>query len=141
MAKVTVKNEFNVDADKLWGKVRQFNDMHKFLPSMITSCEVQGGGEGAKRVCTTEHGKILETLRFLDDENMILRYSIDNEDAPMPVKDYIGAASVMRLSENKAEFTWSATFEPKGMPEVEVVDMLEGVFAALLNSIAESVER
>lgn len=141
MTKVTVTNEFNIDAGTLWSKVRQFNNMHKFLPSMITSCEVQGGGEGAKRVCTTEHGEILETLRSLDDENMTLRYSIDNEDAPMPVKGYIGTASVTRLSENKTEFTWSAVFEPKGMPEAEVVSILEGVFSGLLNSIAESVER
>jgi len=141
MTKVSVSNVFNVDPNKLWEKVRQFKDMHKFLPSMITSCEVQGSGEGAKRICGTENGSILETLQSLDNSNMTLQYSIDNEDAPMPVSDYIGTASVKKLSDHKSEFTWSATFEPKGMPEAEVVGMLEGVFNSLLKNIVESVQK
>ncbi|VAW64150.1 hypothetical protein MNBD_GAMMA09-1304 [hydrothermal vent metagenome] len=137
MTKVSVSKEYNIAPAKLWQKVRQFNDMHKFLPSMITSCEVQGSGEGAKRICGTENGDILETLRSLDDVNMILQYSIDNEDAPMPVSNYTGKASVRKLGDSKAEFTWSAIFDAKGMPETEVVKMLEEAFNGLLNNIVE----
>ena len=139
MAKASVVNEFEVDPNLLWGKVKQFNNMHEHLPSMITSCELQGIGQGAKRICGTENGPILETLQLLDDANMTLEYSIDNEDAPMPVSNYLGTVSVKKLADQQAEFTWSAVFEPKGMPEAEVVAMLEGAFNALQASLVESV--
>jgi len=140
MTNVSVSNVFNIDPAKLWEKIRQFNDMHKFLPSMVNFCEVQGSGEGAKRICGTENGNILETLQSLDDINMTLRYSIDNEDAPMPVSHYTGTVSVKKIGDREADFTWSATFEPKGMPEKEVVEMLEDVFKNLQKNIVESVQ-
>ena len=31
MTQVTVSNEYNVDAEKLWGKVKAFNDIDKYL--------------------------------------------------------------------------------------------------------------
>jgi len=141
MATVFVSNEFAVNPEKLWEKVRQFNNMHKYLSSMITSCEVQGSGEGAKRICGTENGEILETLTLLDDDNMTLQYSIDNADAPLPVSHYRGTVVVEKRGDNKVEFSWSATFEPKGMPEAEVVEMLEGVFKSLLGNIVASVKQ
>jgi hypothetical protein len=140
MATATVTNEYDVNPEKLWSKVKAFNDMHKFLPSMITSCEVNGSGEGASRVCGTENGDILETLQSLDEENMTLEYSIDNEDAPLPVANYRGKAAIEKLADNKARFTWSATFDAKGMPEAEIVGMLEGAFGGLTDNIAASVQ-
>ena len=140
MAQVTVSKEYNVDAVKLWQQVRQFNDMDKYLPSMITSCELNGSGQGSSRICGTENGDILETLQSLDDDNMTLEYSIDNEDAPLPVANYRGKASIEKLADNKAKFTWSATFDAKGMPEAEVVGMLEGAFGGLTDNIAASVQ-
>lgn len=139
MATVVVSKEFSVNSEQLWEKLRQFNDMHKYLPSMITSCEVQGSGEGAQRTCGTENGEIRETLLLLDDRNMKLHYSIDNEDSPLPVTDYVGTAVVKKRADNKVDFSWSATFEAKGMPEAEVVGMLEEVFEGLLDSIVASI--
>lgn len=141
MVTVLVSNQFQVNPEKLWAKVRQFNNMHKYLPSMITSCELQGNGEGAKRICGMENGEIRETLISLDESNMTLQYTIDNEDAPLPVSHYTGTVVVKKLSDNKAEFSWSAIFEPKGMPEAEVVGMLEGVFKGLLDNIVASAKK
>jgi hypothetical protein len=140
MANVSVTKEYDVNPEELWSKVKAFNDMDKFLPSMITSCQVNGSGEGASRVCGTENGDILETLQSLDDDNMTLEYSIDNEDAPLPVANYRGKASIEKLADNKAKFTWSATFDAKGVPEGEIIGMLEGAFGGLIDNIAASVQ-
>lgn len=140
MANVSVTKEYDVNPGKLWSKVKAFNDMHKYLPAMITSCEVNGSGEGASRVCGTENGDILETLQSLDNDNMTLEYSIDNEDAPLPVSNYRGKASIEKLSDNKVKFTWSATFDAKGMPEADVISMLEGAFSSLIDNFAAGVE-
>lgn len=139
MAQVTVSKEYNVNPEALWGKVKAFNNMDKYLPSMITSCAVTGSGEGASRVCGTENGNILETLQSLDEKNMTLEYSIDNDNAPLPVANYKGKASIEKLGNDKAKFTWSATFDAKGMPEAEVVSMLEGAFGGMIDNIAASV--
>ncbi|MEE8379500.1 MAG: SRPBCC family protein [Gammaproteobacteria bacterium] len=139
MAQVTVSNVYNVDAEKLWGKVKAFNDLDKYLPSMITSCEVTGSGEGASRVCGTENGNIEETLQSIDENNMTLEYSVDNEDAPLPVANYRGKASIEKLAGDKARFTWSATFDAKGMPEADVIGLLEGAFGGITDNIAASV--
>ena len=141
MANVSVTKEYDVSPGELWSKVRAFNDMHKYLPAMITSCEVVGSGEGASRVCGTENGNILETLQSLDDDNMTLEYSIDNEDAPLPVSNYRGKASIEKLSDYKAKFTWAATFDAKGMPEADIIEMLEGAFGGLIDNFAASVQK
>ena len=140
MANVSVTKEFEVNPEALWNKVKAFNDMHKHLPAMITSCEVEGSGEGARRVCGTENGDILETLQSLDDENMILVYSIDNDDAPLPVSNYLGKASIEKLSDNKVRFSWSASFDAKGAPEADIIGMLEGAFGGLIDNLAASAQ-
>jgi len=138
MAEVTISKEFNVNSEKLWEQVRQFNNMERFLPSLVTSCSLDGRGQGSKRVCGTENGDIIETLTLLDEANKTLEYTIDNEDAPLPLANYTGKVTVERLGDNKTQFTWSGKFEPKGMPESEVVLMMEGVFISLLDNIAGS---
>lgn len=137
MTQVTVSKEFNVDAQAIWAIVRQFNNMDRYLPSLITSCAVEGTGQGAKRVCGTENGDILETLSLLDDNAMTLEYRIDNEDAPLPLSGYTGEAKVESMGAGKARFTWSGTFEPKGLPENEVSQILEGAYGAILDNIAQ----
>lgn len=137
MAKVTVSKDFNVDADAIWAVVRQFDDMDRFLPSLITSCSVQGSGQGAKRVCGTENGNIRETLSLLDDDKMTLEYTIDNDDAPLPLSDYTGGAKVESLDSGKARFSWSGKFVAKGLSENEVSQILEGAYGAILDNIAE----
>lgn len=139
MAKVTVSKEFNVDSEELWEQVRQFNNMDKFLPSLVTACSLTGSGQGTKRVCGTENGDIIETLTLLDDANKTLEYTIDNDDAPLPLVNYTGKVTVKSLGDNKAQFTWSGEFEPKGVPESELVPMIEGIYVSLLDNIAESI--
>ncbi len=138
MAQVTVSKDFNVDADAIWAIVRQFNNMDKYLPSLITSCAIEGDGQGAKRVCGTENGDIQETLSLLDDESMTMEYTIDNEDAPLPLSNYTGGARVESLGAGKSRFSWNGRFEPKGLPEDEVSQILEGAYSAILDNIAEN---
>ena len=138
MTQVTVTKEFDVNADAIWAVVRQFDKMDQFLPSLVTSCTVEGSGLGAKRICGTENGDILETLTLLDDDRMTMEYTIDNDDAPLPLSDYTGGARVESLGADKARFSWSGTFEAKGLPENEVSQILEGAYGAILDNIADS---
>ncbi len=125
-----------MNAIDIWNKVRTADGMDKILPSIITSCRIEGAGAGAKRICGTDNGPIEETILLIDDETMTFKYSIDNEDAPLPVSNYVGTVRVTDLRDGKSSFLWSADYEAKGMSDEEVKGMLEGVFAALLDSFA-----
>jgi len=139
MTKIMVSNEFDVDANALWSAVCEFNNMEKYLPSMITSCVVEGKGQGAKRICGTENGDIKETLKLLDDENMLMEYTIDNEDAPLPLEKYTGRAEIERISNGKVKFSWSGEFKAKGMTEEEVSQILKGAYGDIMKNIVDSV--
>ena len=80
MTQITVTKDFDVEAGAIWAVVRQFDKMDRYLPSLITNCTVKGSGQGAQRVCSTENGDIRETLSLLDDHQMALEYTIDNDD-------------------------------------------------------------
>jgi hypothetical protein len=119
--------------DKTKGKMSM--KMKKSILAMAV-----GSGEGGKRVCSTPQGDIEETILLNDDQTMTFKYSIDNEDAPMPVSGYVGTVVVKGLSDNRSEFSWSATFEPKGMPEADVVGMLEGVLGGIMDAMTQRAQ-
>ncbi len=125
MSNVKVTKSYKINANELWSKVRKLDDMHEILPSMIKTCSIEGHGTGSKRICTTDQGVINETIVLLDDSNKILKYSIDNDDAPLPVSNYQGTVTIVSTGEETSNFSWEAEYEPKGM--------LEGVFTELLD--------
>ncbi len=135
MTNISVTKKYNTEASKIWTIVSRADSMDKYLPSMITACKIDDNKAGSKRVCSTEQGDIHETILVNNDEEMKFQYSIDNEDAPLPVKGYIGTATVKKITDSEAELSWAASFEPKGMPETEVVGMLEAALGGLMDNI------
>lgn len=135
MTHVSVTEHYDIDAPAIWKLVSQANAMDKYLPEMIVSCDLESNEAGGKRVCKTEQGIINETIVRNDHENMIFVYSIDNDDAPLPVSNYLGTVTVKQLSAGKTEINWSASFKPAGIPEEEIVSMLEHTFQNLMANI------
>lgn len=138
MPTVSVTKQYAIEPEKMWTLISKADNMDKYLPDMVSQCTLISAEEGGKRVCTTAQGQIHETVLLNDRDQMIFKYSIDNEDAPMPVSNYVGTASVTPLGTTNTEVTWSAEFDAKGMPEEEVVGMLEGVFGALVDNIYQT---
>ena len=134
MTTVKITKTINVPAKIVWQKVKDFDDIDK-LSSIVNTCSVEGSGVGAKRVCGLDQGEIIETLTNLDEENLSLSYSIDNDDVPLPVSNYLGTCSIKALSDRKCEVSWSASFTPKGVEEAEVIPMLEGIFSELIDGL------
>lgn len=138
MATATVTKKVALDAATLWSRVKTFDGMDKILPGMILTCSVDGEAKaGTKRRCGMENGKLEETLISIDHTNYTLSYSVDNDDAPLPVSGYVGTASIKDLGNSESEFTWSAEFEAKGMPENEVIGLLENVFNQILDNFSK----
>ena len=89
---------------------------------------------------TSTAGNTTESAIKLPALARTLEYSIDNDDAPLPVANYMGKAAIEKLSDNKVSFTWSASFDAKGAPEADIVGMLEGAFGALIDNLAASAQ-
>jgi len=127
MADVCMKTTIKAPADDVWKTIRDFNGAGKYIAA-ITSSTMKGSGVGAVRTVTLEGGvQVLERLEDLDDEARTLTYSIVR--APLPIENYVATMTLRDLGAGRCELEWSSTFDPKGAPEAEGVQIVEGVYA------------
>lgn len=124
------------NADRVWQTLRDFHDM-SWAPEVIESCEpgnnLPGTQIGAKRVL---NGAFHETLLALDDQDRVVRYSID--DGPDAVsKDnvsgYVGQVQVFPITDTGESFViWSSSWESSGGGVAEFCDP---IYQALLGQL------
>lgn len=134
MKNISIKQEVKSSSQKIWNILRTGDDLDKWLP-FIATCDLQGTGAGAVRLCTTHDSKTLkETILLVDDKNKIFKYKIDEQDM-MPLKNYVGTVSIVE-KDGKVEVHWNATFEmtmEEAYPDVEkgLTDMLNMAITSL----------
>jgi len=137
MTNVSVKDTINAAADEIWKTLSSFGDVEKYIP-LVKSSTVEGSGVGAKRTCiipseSGQEGKVEEEIKSFDDDAKTLSYSITS--SPLPVENYLGTIKVKDLGNGRCEVDWSSTFEPKGMPEEEVVKMINDIFVTAIDGL------
>lgn len=126
--KIKTSHTINAPIEKIWANISKASDVHKWLP-MIETCSLDGQGEGAKRVCTTENGMLNETILKIDHENKTFQYAID-EQTLFPISDVVGT---MLLSDDngKTVLEWNLDFS---LQDEAVFSMIEqgitGMYAA-----------
>ena len=109
MIKVSKTALIAAPAEEVWESIRDFNGLPKFVPPIVDS-KMQGSGVGAVRRLTFADGhEAVETLEELDDEQMTLRYSLEN--APRPFRNYEATMHLERLEGDRCQLHWSSTFE------------------------------
>ena len=137
MTNVVVKDTINAAADEIWKTLSSFRDVEKYIP-LVKSSTVEGSGVGAKRTCIipSESGgeeKIEEEVQSFDNDAKTFSYSITS--SPMPLENYLSTIKVKDLGNGRCEVEWSSTFEPKGMPEEEVVKMINDIYVAAIDGL------
>ena len=116
----------HVPADTIWQVISDFGAAGQYLAGVV-DCTVEGAGVGALRTLTSADGSaIVERLERLDPASQRLSYALLTD---TPFSNCLTTMAVRDLGSNQAELTWSATFEPDGLPESEAVDLLEGALA------------
>lgn len=134
MKQVSITQPVAVSAEKAWNILRTGTNLDKWIP-FIATCDLEGKGVGAKRVCTTADGKILkETILLVDESTRTFKYRIDEQNV-LPTKNYVGTVSVIE-SMGKTEIIWEANFEmviEDAWPDVEkgLTSLLTGAIAGL----------
>lgn len=102
---VSVKKRLSVPADKVWSILSQGGGVDRWFP-IIASCELDGSGPGATRVCTTVQGQRLEeTIEVVDHANRIFQYRIDRQEM-MPTTSVRGTMHVSDDGAGHADVLW-----------------------------------
>lgn len=133
MSQARVVRSIDAPAKEVWKTLRDFNRVEKFLPA-VASCAVEGSGVGARRVCTLQDGsKVFERLVTIDEQEWMLRYSVTQ--SQLPFESYLGTIKVRDLGNRKCQIDWSSTFDPIGMPEAQVIGMIESMYSESIEGL------
>ena len=116
----------HVPADAIWQVISDFGAAGQYLAGVV-DCTVEGEGIGALRTLTSADGSaIVERLETLDAAAERLSYALLTD---TPFSNCLTTMAVRDLGSNQAKLTWSASFQPDGLPASEAVDLLEGALA------------
>lgn len=126
MTTVTVSEDVNASADRVWAALSDFGGIKVGGP--ITSVEVEGQGVGMVRTLGLGGGKVVERLDRLDPAERVFSYSIINDDCPLPVSGYAATVRITDKGDGTCNVNWSSEFEPKGASEAEARQVVEGIY-------------
>ena len=133
MSRAQIVRSIDAPAEEVWKTLCEFNRVEKFLPE-VAACTVYGSGIGARRVCILQDGsKVFERLVTLDEKERMLRYSVTQ--SLLPFESYLGTITVRDLGNRKCQIDWSSTFDPIGMPEAQVISMIEFLYSESIEGL------
>lgn len=127
----------NASADTVWNALRDFHDLSwsaNVVESVETVGEAEGTEVGAGRIL---NGVFHETLRELDDDERVLRYSIDEGPGPLEgVEGYVGTVRVVPVTvpddADRAVVIWSSDWA-SGAEEIHA--FCDPIYKALLGDV------
>ena len=154
----------NASTDKVWDLIKDFDQLHTWLP-VVESADTQGGNDkGAIRVLTLKGGgTITEELKSYKAAKKSMKYRItemstantvhhelsgEDVDVPvLPVNNY-SATITVKDKDGQAEVTWKAAFyraflnnePPAEMNEEAGKAAVTGVFKAGLENLKTMAE-
>ena len=126
-------------AEDVWAALRDFHNMSAF-PNVIESVDVvgdvSGTQPGAGRIL---NGVFHETLISLNDDDRVIRYSIDDGPAAVSkdnVSGYVGEVSLYSVTDDNATFVlWTSSWENSGGG---VAEFCNPIYQALLSDLKAS---
>jgi Polyketide cyclase / dehydrase and lipid transport len=140
---VYISDVINAPIEKVWGSMRDFNDMPSYHPGIRQSI-IEGGGPsdrvGCVRRLTLGEGFVRECLLCMDDGNYAFTYEII--EGTLPVRGYVAGVRLHRVTHGNRTFAeWWADFEVVGADrEAMVAQIGNNVFAAGFRAVAAKLD-
>jgi hypothetical protein len=139
MVKVYTSSVIDAPAGRVWGHVRDFNGLPKWVP-VVDSSRIEGGLPADKVGCIRnftlrEGGVIREQLLALSDYEYSVTYSI--LESPMGVQEYVATLKLTPVTDGQRTFAeWTAEFECEPGRERELAELVgSGVFQAAFDNL------
>jgi hypothetical protein len=136
---IYISDVINAPIEKVWGVMRDFNDMPSYHPAISKSI-IEGEGPsdrvGCVRRLTLGDGFVRERLLCMDDRNHAFSYEII--EGTLPVRGYVAGVRLHRVTAGNRTFAeWWADFEVVGAETDAVVAQIgNNVFAAGFRAVA-----
>jgi Polyketide cyclase / dehydrase and lipid transport len=135
MAQVKVEGDVAATIDDVW---KVIGDFVGFIAAQGLQVTGEGEGIGMLRTLTVGPTTVVERLEALDEANHKTSYSIVS--GPIPVTDYLAtielaALELAALDGPATKVTWSATFEPAGVTEDQVTEMMKRTYAGGIKAL------
>ena len=129
----------NAPIADVWNRVSDFHDF-SWAPNVITNVEkvgaIDGRSIGAKRILNNVFHK---TLIEMNNDEYLLRYSIDDGPSPVSkdeVENYIGVIKLSPSKEGNGTLVeWTSSWESK---VDDAVAFCHGIYVALLDELEKS---
>jgi uncharacterized membrane protein len=141
---VYISDVIDAPIEKVWGVMRDFNDMPSYYPGIQKSI-IQGEGPsdrvGCVRRLTLAEGFVRERLLCMDDRNYAFTYEII--EGTLPVRGYVAGVRLHRVTHGNRTFAeWWADFEVVGADRDAMVAQIgNNVFAAGFRAVAAKVAK
>ncbi len=141
MVKVFVSSVIQAPADKVWGLIRDFNDMPSWHP-LIARSVIEGGKPSdsigcIRRFSLTDGTMIREQLLSLSDFDYSFSYGI--VESGMEVENYVAGVKLTPVTDGNHTFAeWWAEFDtPPGKEQEIAGGISQDVFQAGFDAIKE----
>lgn len=122
-------------ASALWATIERMTGMEDWCPELIQASRVSIDGAAAQRVCTMTNGGVLEERVLLrDGKTRTFVYSVDTH--PLPARDVVGCIRIDDLGD-VSRVTWDCQFTVEDAAADQTVEMVRGMYAAGLDSLAK----
>ena len=139
---VYLSDVIDAPIEKVWGVMRDFNDMPSYHPGIRKSIiEDEGPSDrvGCVRRLTLVEGFVRERLLCMDDRNHTFSYEII--EGTLPVRGYVAGVRLNRVTYGDRTFAeWWADFEVVGADrDATVSHIANNVFAVGFRAVAAKV--
>ena len=130
----------NASVEQVWQEIRDFHNVN-WAKGVLNECkpvgEKKGTEAGAKRIL---NGAIHETLIEVDEDNNIIRYSIDDGPSPISKEDISNYVGTIKLTESGDETTvnWSSKWD--GGSDTACSEFCGPIYIALLEKLKTTLE-
>jgi hypothetical protein len=139
---IYISHVIDAPIEKVWGVMRDFNDMPSYHPGIQKSA-IEGGEAsdqvGCVRRLTLGDGFVRERLLLLDDRNYAFTYEII--EGTLPVRGYVAGVRLHRVTDGNRTFAeWWADFEVVGADRDAIIAQIgNNVFAAGFKAVASKL--
>jgi len=126
--------EIAIPAEALWATIEKMTGMENWYPDLISESSIEESGDETLRFCTmADGGKLEERVLIRDRATRTFVYAIDIH--PLPATNIVGTLRVDDLN-GTSKVTWDAQFTVEDAAAEQTVAMINGMYAAGLDSLA-----
>lgn len=130
MATAQVVKSVKAPVADVWAQLGNFAGVQVGGP--VESVDFEGEGVGMIRTIGMGGGQVVERLEEHNEAARRFTYAIINDDSPLPFTGYAATVQLGDNGDNTTTVIWTGTFEPRGIPDADAVNIATGIYAGAI---------